>query len=615
MMRRVPDPVIRFLWMLSDGAAWALAIVFTVWIRLQYDIERAFVTNTWIVAGSAALIHLAIGLLSGPYMVKHVRGSFDEVISVARTTALTIVVLAVWAIWLQPYVVPRSAPAVGGAIALMLMLAARFVLRSLRARQAARREVENAVIIYGAGVLGRRLVANMIEDDQSTFRPVAFLDDDRAKRRLRIEGVPVRGGITALGKVARRHEATHLAIAIPADAAKMREINDLAVEHGLTVKVLPTVNRLMHGDPRASDLRDIDLEDLLGRRVTRLDLAAIADQLTGKVVLVTGAGGSIGSELCRQIHHFRPARLLMLDRDESGLHATELSIKGRSLMDEGDLILADIRDAQSIDEVFSRHRPDVVFHAAALKHLPLLEAYPQEAWRVNVLGTLNVLRAAARSGVGTFVNISTDKAARPVAVLGYTKRLAERLTSWFAYTEPGRYVSVRFGNVLGSRGSVVPTFTEQIRRGGPVTLTHEAVERYFMLIPEACELVMQAASMGSDGDVLVLDMGSPVRIVELARTLIEMSGKQDVDIEFTGLRQAEKLTEDLLGLDAPAQTRHELVQSVQVPPMAPDELPHAFHHAGELVAWLRSRADAVEPRRGGLVVDTTPVPPPGLGRS
>lgn len=591
--RRIPDALIRVLWALGDGALWAIAVLFTVWLRFQYDVERSMVPDTWIVAGAAAGIHILAGTIHGPYLVKHVRASFEEVIAVTRAAFFTAGALAIWALWLQPFVVPRSVPAVAGAVALVLMLAARFVVRSYRARLAAQREVDHDVIVYGAGLLGRRLIASMM-DDQSAYRPVALLDDDRSKRRLKVHGVRVRGDRTKMQQVARRFGATHLAVAIPAaDAALMREVNELARQAGLTVMVLPTINSLIDTTPTASDLRDIDLEDLLGRRVTHLDRAAIAEQVAGKVVLVTGAGGSIGSELCRQIHQFRPARLLMLDRDESGLHATELSIKGHSLMDDGDLVLADIRDARALEAIFGQHRPDVVFHAAALKHLPLLEGHPQEAWAVNVLGTLNVLRAASRSGVGTFVNISSDKAARPVAVLGYSKRLAERLTSWFAYTQPGRYVSVRFGNVLGSRGSVVPTFTEQIRRGGPVTLTHEDVERYFMLIPEACELVMQAAAMGSDGNVLVLDMGEPVRIHDLARTLIDLSGQQDVQIRFTGLRRAEKLSEDLFGLDDPSRTEHDLVQSVQVPPISPDELPVSFDHSGDLVAWMRSRADVV----------------------
>ncbi len=592
--RRLPEPLKRVLWMVGDGLVWVCAVLVTTWMRFEYNHERAFVVDSWIVAGTAGGIQILVGMVLGPYLVKHARGSFEEVLALVRAAAITAVSLAVWTLWLQPYVVPRSVPASAGIIALMIMLALRFVVRSYRARKAVRRNVENNVIIYGAGVLGRRLVSNMVADVESDFRPVALIDDDRSKRKLKIDGVRVRGGREQITRIAQRYEATHLVVAIPqASAELMREINELAEENDLVVKVLPTVDRLLHADPQVSDLRDIDLEDLLGRRATQLDQIAIAEQITGKVVLVTGAGGSIGSELCRQIHRFRPARLVMLDRDESGLHGTELSIKGRSLMTDGDLVLADITDVDQLDEVFTLHRPDVVFHAAALKHLPLLETHPRQAWQVNVLGTLNVLRAAARSGVGTFVNISSDKAARPVAVLGYTKRLAERLTAYFAFTQPGRYVSVRFGNVLGSRGSVVPTFTEQIRRGGPVTLTHEDVERYFMLIPEACELVMQASAMGSDGDVLVLDMGSPVRIEELARTLIRLSGRTDIRIERTGLRRAEKLTEDLFGMDDPRPTDHELVRSVQVPPLAPQVLPTAFADARELVGWMRARADEV----------------------
>ncbi|MGO0577023.1 SDR family NAD(P)-dependent oxidoreductase [Ornithinimicrobium panacihumi] len=599
-MSRMPwrpaEPLVRFLWAFGDAVTWFLAVLVSVWIRFQYDLERTLVPNTWIVAGAAAGIHILAGIIHGPYLVKHVRGSFEEVIAVARAALLTSIALGVWAILIQPYVVPRSVPAVGGAVALILMLAGRFVVRSYRYRRAVRREVDNNVIIYGAGVLGRRLLANMIEDDQASFRPVAFLDDDRAKRRLRVEGVPVRGNIEALAKVAKRHQATHLAIAIPhADAAKMREINQLATDAGLTVKVLPTLDGFFETKAELADLRDIDLEDLLGRRVTRLDQAAIADQLTGKVVLVTGAGGSIGSELCRQIARFSPSRLLMLDRDESALHATQLSITGRGLLEGESLLLADICRAEDVDDLFARHRPDIVFHAAALKHLPLLERYPQEAFRVNVQGTLNVLRAAARSGVGTFVNVSTDKAANPMAVLGYSKRVTERFTAHYAVTQPGRYVSVRFGNVLGSRGSVIPSFSEQIRRGGPVTVTHPDVERYFMLIPEACELVMQAAAMGSDGDVLVLDMGQPVKIVSMAQTLIQLSGRSDVRIEFTGLRPGEKLTEELFGLDDPVETEHELIRSVSVPPLDPTDLGVLnSDHDGELVAWLRSRSAGAE---------------------
>ncbi|MGL5853248.1 MAG: UDP-N-acetylglucosamine 4,6-dehydratase family protein, partial [Phycicoccus sp.] len=300
-----------------------------------------------------------------------------------------------------------------------------------------------------------------------------------------------------------------------------------------------------------------------------LDMAAIAEQIGGKRVLVTGAGGSIGSELCRQISRFGPARLLMLDRDESGLHATQLSVEGQALLDSDDLLLCDIRDVEALRAVFERTRPQVVFHAAALKHLTMLERYPEEAMKTNVVGTLNVLEAARLVDVETFVNISTDKAAQPTSVLGWSKRVAERYTANYDRDHAGRYVSVRFGNVLGSRGSVIPAFMEQIQRGGPVTVTHPEVERYFMLIPEACQLVLQAAAIGAGGEVMVLDMGRPVKILEVANTMIELSGRTDVDIVFTGLRLGEKLSEELFSPGEDARpTGHPLITHVPVPPLS-----------------------------------------------
>jgi len=325
--------------------------------------------------------------------------------------------------------------------------------------------------------------------------------------------------------------------------------------------------------PRHHDLRDVNLEDLLGRRPISLDTTVIAEQLAGRSVLVTGAGGSIGSELCRQIARFGPAKLYLLDRDESGLQETQLSLTGQGLLEGDEVILADIRDLGTMRTVFAATLPDLVFHAAALKHLPLLESYPLEAWKSNVLGTLNVLTAAAEVGVGTFVNISTDKAADPTCVLGYSKRVAERLTADFARTQPGRYVSVRFGNVLGSRGSVVHLFSAQIERGGPITVTHPDVERFFMLIPEACQLVLEAGSIGPDGEVMVLEMGEQVKIVDVAKTLIRMSGRKDIDIFYTGLRPGEKITEDLFSMyEARRATTNALVTSVDVPELSVDEV-------------------------------------------
>lgn len=389
--------------------------------------------------------------------------------------------------------------------------------------------------------------------------------------------------------IAGKTGAQVLAVAIPsASSTLLRGLRDEAQEAGLALRVLPRTRDLL-GESGAADLRSLDLADLLGRGEVELDAAAIAATISGKTVLVTGAGGSIGSELCRQVARFGPKRLIMLDRDESGLHATQISLTGKGLLDGDDTVLADIRDLARMHEVMQDARPEVVFHAAALKHLPLLESYPEEAFKTNVLGTLNVLEAARDAQVEVFVNISTDKAANPTSVLGYSKRLTERLTADMAGAGQGRFVSVRFGNVLGSRGSVITAFTQQIERGGPVTVTHPDVERYFMLIPEACQLVLQAAAIGTDGKVMVLNMGEPVKIVEVANTLIALSGRRDVDIIFTGLRPGEKLSEELFtpGEDIKSSD-HPLVTHVDVPRIAPGMVREkTFVSPDASAVWMR----------------------------
>jgi FlaA1/EpsC-like NDP-sugar epimerase len=448
------------------------------------------------------------------------------------------------------------------------MFAVRFVIRSYRWGRTSVRDHDKPVIVYGAGRGGQQLVRALMADvsDDPRIVPVSILDDDPLKKRWRLHGLRVRGGLDSLEQVVEATGAKAIAVAIPSiDQVGLRRVQQRAEELDLEVLVLPTTAQLLRS-PRGADLRRLNLEDLLGRRPVQLDTSAIAATVTGKVVLVTGAGGSIGSELCRQISRFGPARLVMLDRDESALHAVQMSLTGRALLDDGSLALCDIRDPEAVQTIFDDVRPDIVFHAAALKHLTLLEQFPLEAWKTNVLGSRHVLAAAQRTGVSVFVNISTDKAADPTCVLGYSKRVAERLTADYATHAEGTYVSVRFGNVLGSRGSVLTAFTEQIERGGPVTVTHPDVERYFMLIPEACQLVLQAAAIGNDGEVMVLDMGTPVKIAEVARQLISMSGRKGVEIVYTGLRPGEKMSEALFSsADQVQASAHSLVNHVTVP--------------------------------------------------
>jgi FlaA1/EpsC-like NDP-sugar epimerase len=583
----------RWLWALVDSGVWVVAIFLGAWLRYDLNAIRSLSTPLVVLALAAIAAQLGAGAAIGPYAVGHERGSFEETYDVAKTVGFVAVVLAglVYVVQLGP--IPRSVPFTAPAFAMLGMFAARFIIRTARTNRAAAAQTERHAIVFGAGDAGRQLTRSLIRDPSSGYHPVALLDDDPTKARLRVEGIKVRGTRADMARVAAAHDADTLIIALPqAEAATLRALVELAEEAGLTALTLPPVREIFGGRPTAGDLRDVDVADLLGRRPVMLDMAAIAEQIAGKRVLVTGAGGSIGSELCRQIMRFRPDRLFLLDRDESGLQATELSLDGTGLLDSDDLILANIREMDATRVAFERARPDIVFHAAALKHLPLLESHPLEAWKTNVMGTLNVLQAAAETGVGTFVNISTDKAANPTCALGYSKRIAERLTADFADRYPGRYVSVRFGNVLGSRGSVVHAFTAQIERGGPITVTHPDVQRYFMLIPEACQLVLQAASIGSDGEVMVLEMGEQVKIVEVARTLLRMAGRPDIDIVYTGLRPGEKLAEELFSPDEDRmQTEHPLLSSVTVPALdvsyvtdpplgAPSRVVERMRHAG-----------------------------------
>lgn len=569
------EPLVQATWAAADALMVVAGVYVAAWIRYDLNIKQVPSVPLAIFALLAVGVHLVANLAIGPYRVPHKRGSFEETADLARSAAITLVILAIVRLVFGWPEVPRSLPFAGPIFALAGMFAARFVIRSYRWGRAAAPETSKRIIVYGAGDGGRQLIRALrtVQPGEQEYVPVAVIDDDPRKRRLTIDGVRVRGGRSKIGKVTEQSGADTLVLAIPsAEASTIAEIRDIAREYDLKLLVMPRVDSII-GPPKARDLRELNLEDLLGRGKVELDATQIMKAVTGKRVLVTGAGGSIGSELCRQLMKFNPGKLVLLDRDESALHGTQMSMTGRALLDDGTLALADIRDPQALREIFQREKPEVVFHAAALKHLTLLEQYPMEGWKSNVLGTLNVLQAAYDVDVETFVNISTDKAANPSCVLGYSKRVAERLTAGFAQRGKGTYVSVRFGNVLGSRGSVITAFTAQIERGGPVTVTDPEVERYFMLIPEACQLVLQASAIGKQGEVMVLEMGTPVKIVEVAKTLIDLSGRDDVEIVYTGLRPGEKMSEELFtpGEDI-KRSDHELVNHVSVPSIGADEV-------------------------------------------
>jgi FlaA1/EpsC-like NDP-sugar epimerase len=554
-----------------DMVAWGVGLVLIDLVRYDNSIPRVGYHGLVRLVGLAAALQLVVGLGLSLYRRRYRYGSFEEVAGLAATVALVTPVLIFADLESAPRWVPLSVAVTGGIPALMMMTSTRYAWRFLlQHRRRPRAEDVRRLLVFGAGEAGQQLVDALLRDSQSAYVPVALLDDDLTKRNLRVRGLRVAGDRTKLLQAKHAYDADTLLIAVPtADAALVRDLSGLAEAADLDVKILPPVADLIDGRVGLADIRDIEVADLLGRRQVDTDVSAIAHYLTGKRVLITGAGGSIGSELCRQIHQYGPAELMMLDRDESALHAVQLSINGRALLDDDTTVLADIRDTEHVNRLFEERRPQVVFHAAALKHFPLLQRYPGEAVKSNVWGTLTVLEAARDAGVERFVNISTDKAAQPQNVLGYSKRIAERLTAHVAATADGTYLSVRFGNVLGSRGSVLTAFQAQIAAGGPVTVTHPDVTRFFMTVQEAVQLVIQAGAIGSDGEVLVLDMGEPVRIADVARRLVA-EAPRPVQIVFTGLRPGEKMHEDLLAPgEADHRPVHPLISHVKVPPVKP----------------------------------------------
>jgi FlaA1/EpsC-like NDP-sugar epimerase len=551
-----------------DVLAWAVLLYVVSLVRFDLQTPQIRLDHFAVMVVIAAVFQCALGYGTVLYRTKWKVGSFEEARALALTVVGTTGVLLVYDIGFRRHTVPLSAVVVSGAGVFMLAGGYRALWRMVWEYRN-RPTSALPVIVYGAGIGGQQVLRALLSDPASPYYPVVLLDDDAQKQNLRIRHLRVAGRGTDLGRVAARTGATVVIIAIPSAGSELiREVTQRAGEVGLSVLTLPPVSRLFSPAIGISDIRPVTNEDLLGRRTIDTRVEEIAGYLQGRRVLVTGAGGSIGSELCRQITRFAPVDLIMLDRDESGLHQVQLSIEGRALLDSRLLVVCNIRDKSALAAVFDEHRPEVVFHAAALKHLPLLQMWPAEAVKTNVFGTQNVIDAAKRVGVVKFINISTDKAANPTSVLGYSKRVAERLTAAANTDGNGAYLSVRFGNVLGSRGSVLTTFRQQIEAGGPVTVTDSEVTRYFMTVEEAVQLVIQAGAIGDNGEVLVFDMGEPVRIADVARQLAAQA-TQPVEIIYTGLRAGEKLHEDRLGAgEVDLRPRHPLISQIAVPPLA-----------------------------------------------
>jgi FlaA1/EpsC-like NDP-sugar epimerase len=456
--------------------------------------------------------------------------------------------------------VPRSVLLLDAVLLIGLLGGPRLVYRWQKDRHLYVTEGKRALVV-GAGRAGEMLVRDMLRDAMSPYRPVALVDDNPRKHGRELHGLPVLGPCEEIPHLAEEFEAELVLIAMPsAGSRELRRIVEICERAGLDFRTLPPIHDLVSGKVGVRELRNVTIDDLLGREKVTLDWGAITKDLAGKSILVTGGGGSIGAELCRQVARIGPAKLVVFERTEFALYKIDLELRRLFPKLVLECVLGDISDRIGVDAVMRKHQPSVVFHAAAYKHVPLLEDQARPAVANNVIGTQVVADTADAYGVGTFVLISSDKAVNPANVMGATKRVAELYCQHLAKRSKTRFVTVRFGNVLGSDGSVIPLFQEQIANGGPVTVTHPEITRYFMTIPEASQLILEAAAVGQGGEIFVLDMGEPVKISYLAEQLILLSGKRpgdDIEIVYTGLRPGEKLYEELFhSAERHRQTAH-----------------------------------------------------------
>ncbi len=532
---------------LAAGIAWSVAYL----LRFNFDVPALYAEALMrdllpVVALNAAVFYW-FGLYRGVWRFASLP-DLRRIVLAVGTSALAVAML--FLLWQPQPQVPRSVLVLGPILLLLLLAGSRILYRAWKEGHFnSLRSLESKyVIVLGGGQAAEQLVRSLSTSRE--WRVVGLLDDSSRRRGALIQGVPVLGAIDDVAEHAKRHDAKHAIVAMPsATMAQRRRAVKLANSAGLSVFTVPSTDDLVSGKVQVSQMRRVDVEDLLGREQITLDDAAIGQYVAGKVAMVTGAGGSIGSELCRQIARYAPTKLVFFEISEFALYTIEQEFRAQHPQLPIVCVAGDVRDEARVRAVLNKHRPDVVFHAAAYKHVPLMEE--ENAWeavRNNVFGTLVVGEAAIAAGVAKFVFISTDKAVNPTSVMGASKRLAEMVCQALQTGASTRFVMVRFGNVLGSTGSVIPLFRRQIASGGPVTVTHADVRRYFMSIPEACQLVLQAGAMGQGGEIYVLDMGEPVRILDLARDMIRLSGfsEDDIKIQITGLRPGEKLFEELL---------------------------------------------------------------------
>jgi len=566
-MLNLNNKIKQLILALMDVVLVSSALYFALVLRFEGQIPAGFLANLEGLLLPVVLINLVVLFFLGLYRRLWRYASVDEILLVILAVTLTSAGALLYS-WQFELMLPRSVYVIFWFMLLFFLGASRFSLRLLSSylRRKGGHNGDRRALIVGAGDAGA-LVAEEIKKHQGLLgiRPVGFIDDDPNKRGQVIQGIPVLGGREKIPRLVQEKKIAEVVIAMPSTPyALMREIIGICEGLEVKIKTVPGIFEILEGHVGVTRLKEVEIEDLLKRTQVKVEINEIADYLAGRVVLVTGAGGSIGSELCRQVSLLGPRRLIMLDHDENGVFYIHREMEVKFSHVDLCPLVRDIQSRDSLEKVFREFRPHVVFHAAAYKHVPLMELNVEEAVKNNIRGGKNLVDLSARYGVERFVLISTDKAVNPGSVMGATKRVSEIYLQQVARRN-GECVfcAVRFGNVLGSRGSVVTLFREQIARGGPVTVTHPEMTRYFMTIPEAVQLVVQAGALGQRGEIFVLDMGEPIKIMELAQDMILLSGLQpgkDVEIKVTGIRPGEKLNEELFNYrENFALTRHERI--------------------------------------------------------
>jgi len=539
------------LLVLLDSLIVSFAIFAATWI-VYPNIDNYNTTILVITALALLAFHHLFAFIYKLYNKVWAYASVGELFAIVKAITLSIISAAIVQFLINDFTIYRRALIVTWLLHIILIGGSRFAWRVVRDRYIFSNKGKMRTLIVGAGSAGTMIARQLKNNhDDAELLPVAFVDDDISKQRMEMYGVPVLGRIKDIPTIVENHNIEHVVIAIP--SLKNGELNKIVTtcnETNAKVKMIPKIEDLMTGKVSVSHLKNVEVEDLLGREPVELDINSISQDVTAKTVMVTGAGGSIGSELCRQLMRFTPERIVLVGHGEFSIYSIDMELKQTYGQANIEIIpvIGDVQDRDRIFEIIDTYQPTVIYHAAAHKHVPLMEYNPKEAIKNNVIGTKNVAEAADTFGVGAFVLISSDKAVNPTNVMGATKRVAEMVIQNLAKVSKTKFVAVRFGNVLGSRGSVIPLFKKQIARGGPVTVTHPEMTRYFMTIPEASRLVIQASTLAHGGEIFVLDMGEPVKIADLAKNLINLSGStvEEIGIEYSGIRPGEKMYEELL---------------------------------------------------------------------